>query len=205
MGSTVVGIRGGLLQDGWPGRVTFQWRGMSEQEGTTAPPGRRHSSFWSLVQVPGAWKQRSVSWGKQRHPHPPLGRWGPGPSVSAQHSMGCRGTCPLTSLCFLLPPRSQTPGQFPKRPHVWATWPGPWAVWPHILGAAGKQNHLEAPCHTGGLTPSQECSSWRDTPEADPSHTRHSRPEKGPRAWRARAGLGPSAHRTAPPCCWRTC
>ena len=153
LGSAVVGIRGGLWQDGWPGYVTFQWPDMSEQEDTTAPPGRRHSSFWSLVQVPGAWKQRSVSRGKRRHPHPPLGRWGPGPSVSAQHSMGCCGTCPLTSLCFLLPPRSQTLGQFPKRPQVWATGPGPWAVWPHILGAAGKQNHLKARRATRAASP----------------------------------------------------
>lgn len=53
------GIGGGPWQDGWPGYVTFQWPDMSEQEATTVPPGRRHSSFWSFVQVPAAWGQRS--------------------------------------------------------------------------------------------------------------------------------------------------
>lgn len=59
LGSTGVGVGGGPLQGGWPGYATFQWLDMSEQEATTSPPGRRHSSFWSLVQVPAAWGRQS--------------------------------------------------------------------------------------------------------------------------------------------------
>lgn len=73
MGPAAVGVAGGPWQDGWLGLVTFQWLDMSEQEVTTAPPGRRHSSFWSLVQVPGAEGQGSGSWGPQSHAHPAVG------------------------------------------------------------------------------------------------------------------------------------
>lgn len=74
VGPTAVGVRGGPWQDGWLGLVTFQWPDMSEQEVTTAPPGRRHSSFWSLVQVPGAGWRESDSWGQHSHAHPAVGQ-----------------------------------------------------------------------------------------------------------------------------------
>lgn len=73
LGTTVEGAGGGPSQDGWLGSVTFQWPDMSEQEDTTAPPGRRHSSFWSLVQVPGAGRWESGVWGQQSH-SPPVGQ-----------------------------------------------------------------------------------------------------------------------------------
>ena len=50
LGTTEVGVGGGPWQEGWLG--TFQWRDISEQEEVIEPPGRRHSSFLSLVQVP---------------------------------------------------------------------------------------------------------------------------------------------------------
>lgn len=74
MGPTAVGVRGGPWQDGWSGLVTFQWLDMSEQEVTTAPPGRRHSSFWSLVQVPRAGWRESDSWGQHSQAHPAVGQ-----------------------------------------------------------------------------------------------------------------------------------
>lgn len=53
VGLATVGVGEGPWQNGWWGVVTFQWPDISEQEAATAPPGRRHSSFLSLVQVPG--------------------------------------------------------------------------------------------------------------------------------------------------------
>lgn len=50
LGTTEVGVGGGPWQEGWLG--TFQWRDISEQEEAMEPPGRRHSSFLSFVQVP---------------------------------------------------------------------------------------------------------------------------------------------------------
>lgn len=52
VGPTAGTVGGGPWQEGWSGLDTFQWADISEQEATTAPPGRRHSSFWSLEQVP---------------------------------------------------------------------------------------------------------------------------------------------------------
>lgn len=51
-GLAAVGVGEGPRHGGWCGVVTFQWPDISEQEAATAPPGRRHSSFLSLVQVP---------------------------------------------------------------------------------------------------------------------------------------------------------
>ena len=53
VGLAVAGGREGPWQDGCWGVATFQWPDISEQEAATAPPGKRHSSFLSLVQVPG--------------------------------------------------------------------------------------------------------------------------------------------------------
>lgn len=50
LGTTEVGVGGGPWQEGWLG--TFQWRDISEQSEVMEPPGRRHSSFLLLVQVP---------------------------------------------------------------------------------------------------------------------------------------------------------
>lgn len=80
VGLATVGVGEGPWQNGWWGVVTFQWPDISEQEAATAPPGRRHSSFLSLVQVPGVGGGRRQAGRGQPSAPPPLGHrvpdWG---------------------------------------------------------------------------------------------------------------------------------
>lgn len=109
VGTTAVGFGGGPWQDGWWGVVTFQWPDISEQEATTVPPGRRHSSFLSLVQVPGAGEAGEADWGQQS----------PRPCLSAQRPRAGDGVLALGGaldgpaegpkpLCFQIP-STETP------------------------------------------------------------------------------------------------
>lgn len=89
---------------------------------------------------------------------------------------------PLTSLCFPFP---QEHGP------VWVSRVGHWL----IFGAARKPKTLEAPSRAGGLTTQ---SAARELVQGRPS-SQWTRRDHG------RAAAGAGAHRTAPPCCWRTC
>lgn len=196
MGSTTVGLGGGAWQGGWPGRVTFQWLDMSEQEATTAPPGRRHSSFWSLVQVPGAWGGGGQAREPQRHLPPPPGAaslsWGSAPISLGSRCCVAMGR-PLTSLGLLLPAGSRAQGQLPRRcgPQVWVTGPGPCACGRAILVQQSRRRPRPRP----------RTRMRRDTPQAHPSHAGASRPRSmtRERARVQRAGRGRGRTLTALP------
>lgn len=138
-----VGIGGGPWQDGWSGFVTFQWPAISEQEATTAPPGRRHSSFGSLVQVPGAGRQESGQLGTtgatptilQGTVSPELAVR-PMPRATPDGLAEGPAQAPdLFVLSFL--PKKPDPGAVPWtdrcRPQAWSRWPAPCAVLPGRL------------------------------------------------------------------------
>lgn len=118
MGQAVEGVGGGPRQDVWLGLGTFQWPDMSEQEATTVPPGRRHSSLRSLVQVPGG-EVGSGPLGMAEPPHPSEGQC-PQAGDRAIVSPGCTqqagwGACAQAPNLSVLPfvPSKLDPGGSP--------------------------------------------------------------------------------------------
>lgn len=144
LGSTGVGVGGGLLQGG-------AGQGMPPSSGWTcwskATPHPGQAALVLLIVGAGA-----CSMGGSQGASLPAARGSASPNegLGWHLQVALDGVCEpatSTSVCFLFkPPRSQTLGPFPGRddragPWVWAVWPG-LGLWSHILGTARKQNCL---------------------------------------------------------------